>query len=234
MGFSIKSYLRRRHDPLTSLVLTVPVFLTYHLGILFIDLRNGVDLLTGATLRLLEQSVLAYVALTVGIGAGLAAAAWFMRKKGHIRPTRLLPVIGESTVLSILMLVTVGWMTSQVFVNQIGGHALGPLEKLVLASGAGFHEELVFRVALFAGPVAMLNGWRPGRETTHLVVLAVASSLVFSAVHYVGDLGDPFRLTSFTFRVLTGLFLCAVYRLRGFAVAVYTHTMYDLLVFFVL
>ena len=29
------------YDPLTSLVLTIPVFLVYHLGILLVDMRNG-------------------------------------------------------------------------------------------------------------------------------------------------------------------------------------------------
>jgi len=234
MGFSIKAYFKRRHDPLTSLVLTVPVFLVYHLGILFIELRNGVDLLSGATFALLERSLWAYIAVTIGVALGLLIAAWFMRKKGHIHPTRLFPVLAESTGLAILMLVTVGWFTAQVFSNQVGGMAMGPVEKLVMASGAGFHEELVFRVGLFAGTAALLERWKPEKRTLIVLAAALGSSLVFSAVHYVGAFGDPFQLTSFTFRVLTGLFLCTVYQLRGFAVAVYTHTMYDLLVFFVL
>ena len=49
----IVTYFRERHDPLTSLVLTVPVFLIYHLGILLIDIKNGVDLVSTLTFAVL-------------------------------------------------------------------------------------------------------------------------------------------------------------------------------------
>ncbi|MBW2463694.1 MAG: hypothetical protein JRH11_18735 [Deltaproteobacteria bacterium] len=91
--------LRDRHDPLTSLVLTVPVFLVYHLGILFIDLRNGVDLVSGLTFRLLEQSIGAYVAVTVGGAMALVGAGVFLRRGDkRFQPRELVPVLVESAV----------------------------------------------------------------------------------------------------------------------------------------
>ena len=63
-------------------------------------------------------------------------------------------------------------------------------------------------------------------------IAAPIAAVVFSAAHYVGALGDQFTLASFTFRALAGLWFTLVYRFRGFAVAVYTHTLYDLFVFF--
>ena len=65
-----------------------------------------------------------------------------------------------------------------------------------------------------------------------VVLAALASSFLFSASHYVGSLGDELTLSSFFFRYLGGLYLCAVFRYRGFPVAVWTHFLYDLLVFF--
>ena len=67
----IFGYFRHRHDPLTSLALTVPVFLLYHLGILFVDLRNGVDLVSGLTFQLLHYSMLAYVGTTLAVAKKL-------------------------------------------------------------------------------------------------------------------------------------------------------------------
>src|SRR5262245_3702512 len=81
----LRTRLLERHDPLTSLVLVIPVFLVYHLGILPLDIRNGVDLFTEATVRLCRASVLAYVGVTVGIAAAIALAAFLLRKKGRIR-----------------------------------------------------------------------------------------------------------------------------------------------------
>ncbi|MEM9194962.1 MAG: CPBP family intramembrane glutamic endopeptidase [Myxococcota bacterium] len=225
-------YLKTRHDPLTSLVLTIPVFLTYHLGILAIDLRNGADIVSNLLLQLSKNSIPAYIGVTLGYTAILFAVVWFLRRRGKIRPARILPVIAESTVLAILMLVTVGWATGKVFANQVGGEALGPLESIVMAAGAGFHEELVFRVGLFAGGAWLLLRTKKLPTWAAWVVAAVVSSLLFSSVHYIGSLADAFTFQSFFFRALAGVFLAAVYKFRGFAVAVYTHTIYDVFVFF--
>jgi hypothetical protein len=231
------AYLKHRHDPLTSLLLTIPVFLAYHLGILLIDLRNGVDLVSGLTFSLLEHSLPAYLAVTLGYALAIALAVYWLRRRGSIRPAELFPVLGESTVLAVLMTLLVGWATTQLFDWQVGPRAMGPLEKLVMAAGAGFHEELVFRAGLFAGgtwlvrrAASLRGGAAP--EWKAALLVGVVSSLLFSAIHYVGPFGDPFSLVSFTFRALAGGYLALVYRYRGFAVAVYTHAIYDVIVFF--
>ncbi|HHH30085.1 MAG TPA: CPBP family intramembrane metalloprotease [Polyangiaceae bacterium] len=228
-----KAWLTHRHDPLTSLLLTIPVFLTYHLGILLIDMRNGVDLVSGLTFRLLQHSLLAYIGVTLGYAVAIGLAVWVMRRRGTIKAAELLPVLGESVVLALLMSVTVGWATARLVGAQTGPPPMGPLEKLVMAAGAGFHEEIVFRVLIFSGGTWLLK--RAMKESSELkpaLAMALLSSLVFSAIHYVGPYGDPFALGSFVFRALAGLYLVGVYRWRGFAVAVYTHMIYDLVVFF--
>jgi membrane protease YdiL (CAAX protease family) len=232
-GRGLVAYLKQRHDPLTGLLLTIPVFLLYHLGILAIDLRNGVDLVSTLTFELLDRSMLAYVGVTIGYAAAIAVAAYVLRRRGSIKPAELVPVLGESVLLAILMFFLVGWATHQLFDWQVGPRAMGPLEKVVMAAGAGFHEELVFRVGLFAGGTLALNKLARLSEAKAAWIAAIVSSLIFSAIHYIGPLGDQFQLISFTFRFLAGLYLAAVYRFRGFAVAVYTHAIYDVIVFFI-
>lgn len=228
----VVGYLTQKHDPLTGLVLTIPVFLVYHLGILVIELRNGVDLFTELTFALLERSLLAYVGLTVAIAVGLVASLWFLRRKraARFRPKELVPVLVEGVVLAIVMMFTVGWATQQLLPGQVGPPAMGPLDKIVMSCGAGFHEELVFRAGLFAGGAWLLA--RRLTDTRAFLIAMLVSSILFSAVHYVGPLGDPFTLQSFLFRLLAGVYFVAVYHFRGFAVAVYTHTIYDLIVMF--
>lgn len=239
------------HDPLTSLVLTMPVFLVYHLGILLTDLRNGADLVTGLMVQLLDRSLLGYVALTLAVAVGIVLAGRRLRASHHVELRALGPVLAESSVWSVVLLVSVGWLTAQLLgaawgmpldaghavtgeLLQIGPRTLGPLERVVMASGAGFHEELVFRVLLFGGGAAALERWARLSAWKAGLAAALGSALLFSAVHYVGALGDAFSLSSFTFRFFMGLAFAALYRYRGLAVAVYTHTIYDLLVFFVL
>lgn len=229
----LTSYLKQRHDPLTGLLLTIPVFLLYHLGILAIDLRNGVDLVSTLTFELLNRSLLGYVGVTLGYAAAIAIAAYVLRRRGTIKAAELLPVLGESVLLAVVMFFLVGWATQQLFDWQLGPRAMSPLEKVVMAAGAGFHEELVFRVGLFAGGALVLRKIATLSDAKSAWIAAIFSSIVFSAIHYLGPLGDDFQLVSFVFRVLAGLYLAAVYRFRGFAVAVYTHAFYDLIVFFV-
>jgi hypothetical protein len=61
-------------------------------------------------------------------------------------------------------------------------------------------------------------------------VAVVAGALLFSAFHYVGPLGEPFRLESFVFRALAGLGFSALYLTRGFGITAWTHALYDVMV----
>lgn len=224
------------YDALTSLVLTLPVFLVYHLGIVVMDLRNGADFVTGNLIRLLSLSVWGYLGLTLAVAAGLAGAVYFLRMKNHLHPRAIGAVIGESVLWAALMWILVGWATAHIVPHawttlQIGGRTLGPLERLVMAAGAGFYEELVFRVGVFGG-LSWLFVWRGASKLRSDLAAALISCVVFSAVHYIGPLGDDFALGSFVFRALSGLYLCALFRFRGFAVAVYAHALYDVAVFF--
>jgi hypothetical protein len=226
---------RSRPDPLTSVVLTTPVFLLYHLGLLLIDVRNGVDWVTGLTPELLNASIPAYVAATIGLCLLLAGVSWLLRKRGSVRPQALLPVVGESAVWALLMLFSVGMAVKQLTPGLYAGDpalGLGPFEKLVMAAGAGFHEEVVFRVLLFSGGARLLISLLRARPLQAFVLSALLSSLVFAFVHHLGPGGESISMAAFSFRTLAGLYLCGLYAARGFAVAVYTHTLYDCLVFY--
>jgi uncharacterized membrane protein YidH (DUF202 family) len=233
-----KSALRRGadalitpYDPLTSLVLTIPVFLVYHLGILVVDLRNGADLVTGAVAELLQRSVLGYVCLTLAVAVGLFAAGTRLRRAHEIDRRALVSVVSESAIWAGLMMIVVGGVVTRLFHAQMGAASMGPIDRIVMSAGAGFHEELLFRVILFGGGAWLVRQGTGGRTSAELIVAPIAATL-FSAAHYVGPFGDPFLLSSFTFRFLAGLWFTLVYRFRGFAVAVYTHALYDLFVFF--
>jgi hypothetical protein len=61
-------------------------------------------------------------------------------------------------------------------------------------------------------------------------VAVIVGALVFSAFHYIGPLGEPFRLESFVFRTLAGLAFSAMYLTRGFGITAWTHALYDVAV----
>ena len=104
------------------------------------------------------------------------------------------------------------------------------LQQLVLAVGAGIYEEFVFRVILitgFASVLGLVFQWgRIGKNTVSILL----ASAMFSGFHFLGPFGEQPSLDLFLVRLFAGTFLGALYILRGFGIAAYTHTIYDLIV----
>src|SRR5262249_17805694 len=65
--------LTRRSDAWTDLALTLPIFLIYHLGVVFLSIRNAADPVTTELQRLADHSLLMYAVLTVAIGVAFVA-----------------------------------------------------------------------------------------------------------------------------------------------------------------
>ncbi len=195
-------------------------------------IRNGADvLLTGLFSWMLgPRGPLVFMALVIGISLWLV---YRDKSTGTLRPGMFAAMLGESVVLALLFGVVVGTATMHLLgplrslaSGGVGGTAL---ERLTLSLGAGLYEELLFRVvivALIANGVRLLGG----SKLTSAVVATVAGAALFSAFHYVGSLGEPFRLESFVFRFLAGLAFSALYLTRGFGITAWTHALYDVAV----
>ncbi|MET0794840.1 MAG: CPBP family glutamic-type intramembrane protease [Polyangiaceae bacterium] len=222
-------FLREGSGPWADLALTLPVFVGYHLGVVFLPVRNAADVVTRELTTLAENSLFEYIGLTLGIGA-LFAFVLLMAGRGHtLRASRFVFVGIEGVVYAIAMR-----LAGQYVVNRLAlaiGLPEGKFSALVMSLGAGFYEEIAFRVGLFGLGLRLVLGLigSVSRFQRALVALAwaLATSVAFSAWHYVGDLGEPFELRSFVFRAVCGLAFTAIYSFRGFAPAVWTHTIYD-------
>jgi membrane protease YdiL (CAAX protease family) len=102
--------------------------------------------------------------------------------------------------------------------------------RLMLSLGAGLYEELLFRVVLVSAlaiAARTLFGWRPRAAG---IFATLAGATLFSAAHYIGPFGDPLKLQSFVFRLLSGLAFSALYLQRGFGITAWTHALYDVMV----
>src|SRR5687767_15677113 len=62
-------YLKQASGPWADLALTLPIFLLYHLLVVFLDVRNAADLVTRELVQLSNNSLPAYGGLTLVIGA---------------------------------------------------------------------------------------------------------------------------------------------------------------------
>jgi membrane protease YdiL (CAAX protease family) len=239
------SYFRVSRSLTYSLLFSVPLLLAYELGAGYLaasegsSLRNGADVLLRTLLA--AGNLGGTLPLTIVLLV-MAAILIFLEQRRRRIALRLSPFIGmtmESVVYALLLGVVIGGLTQWVLHGvsrlplSIDAAPLASLsfrEGVVLSLGAGFYEELVFRVILVGGFFAILRG--SGLERRPAAIFsAILAALIFSAFHYVGPYGDPWALPSFLFRFLAGLAFSVLFLVRGFGITAWTHALYDIFIF---
>ncbi len=218
-------------DPWTDLALTLPIFLLYHLGVVFLPVRNAADPVTSELKALAHHSLPLYASLTVAIGAAFVLVLALLGRGRSLSPSRFAWMAAEGVVYAIAMRLFGGWVVGNLPLagGDAGALPSGPFGSIVMSLGAGFYEELLFRVGLFgvgAWVIKTMLGLGPSGLVA-LALWALASSAAFSGWHHVGPLADAFDGKVFAYRAACGLALTAIYAFRGFAPAVWTHTLYD-------
>jgi hypothetical protein len=234
----VKDYLARSRAPRYSILFALPLLLLYEVWSFALNrsayagIRNGADVILKTLFITLggRSGLLVFDVLLLGGGAVLV---WRDRKRAD-QPLegRTFLLMGlESGVYAALFGVVVGYLTALLLAAprllQIGGGSLDLSTRLVTSLGAGIYEELLFRVILTGGLLALLHGafgFRRGLAATLAVVL---SAVIFSAFHYVGALGDRLTLASFLFRAIAGLAFSGLYVTRGLGITAWTHALYD-------
>lgn len=206
-----------------SLVLIFPLVLIYEIGVLFAGQVNGADLVTRAVFAA-AGSRTAYLAIYAAIAVGVLI--WIRRSRRW--DTLGLALAGPVLLEAALYALSLGALVSLIVDRMLGLGLTVP--SVISAIGAGVHEELVFRLALIAGLIALMRG-RSGPLGSRLTVaLAIAvSALVFAAAHHVGRLGEPWTVHAFAFRAVAGAVFGAIFWFRSLAHAVYAHVLYDVL-----
>jgi hypothetical protein len=214
-----------RGELASSIVLIFPLFLTYQVGVMFTGHVNGADVVTRAAYSSLGRTTYLLVNAAIAIGFLL----WLRSGRNESRRAALrldviLPVVFEAAIYAL----TLGALVTLVLDRAFGLSLTGA--SIVNALGAGAHEELVFRLGVFGGLVALAS--RTSMQPRVVVMLALAASaLAFSAAHHVGAHGEPFTNHAFAFRCLAGVVFGLVFWFRSLAHAVYAHALYDMLVY---
>jgi hypothetical protein len=237
--------LRDRPGAWVDLGLTLPIFLVYHLAVVFLGVQNATDMVTGALMTLSAGDKTRYLLATLCIGIIFAGTFALLGRGQAFRPRKFFQIIVEGAVYAVMMAFGANAVVGGLFASA--GSSIkdeGRFVGFIMSLGAGFYEELAFRVVLFGlgakilvwlfgGQRMMLSGTSvPGsgfslRSFLIMCGWALACAAIFSGVHYIGPLSDSFQLTSFTFRAVLGLFLTLIFVTRGFAAAVWTHAIYD-------
>jgi len=115
--------------------------------------------------------------------------------------------------------------------GAIGGMSIPA--RATIAIGAGLYEELVFRFAAIAGLHLVVKNLLQGTDTAAGIIAVCGSALAFAVYHPLYDPMDPTQALQWTRLVFftgAGLFFALVYLYRGFAIVVYAHAIYDIIV----
>ena len=239
MPLSTPGYWATSRSHRYSLLFALPLLLLYELLELVAPIRssggvirNGADVLLTAlfTALLGPRGPLVFMALVIG---GALYLIWRDRRGGPLRGRVFALMTGESIVLALLFGLVVGTATMHLLGPlrslAAGGMPQSALSRLTLSLGAGLYEELLFRVVL----VALISNALRLIGLSRLFAGAIATvvgALLFSAFHYIGPFGEPYRIESFVFRALSGIAFSALYLTRGFGITAWTHALYDVAV----
>jgi hypothetical protein len=219
----------------------LPLLTLYQLGVVVTNFGQPQVVVNGA------EALLRVALHAVGLGgwftsawvAALIAGIWIYRadplaRKEKLQPRTFALMLVESGLYAMLFGGVVASIVRALMPWVNTGLQLGPSlglgRSLMLSWGAGLYEELLFRVIGMGGLGWLLRRGFKLQPAPALLVAAVVSSLVFSLFHYLGPMGDTFRVASFVFRFVAGMVLAGLYRWRGFGIAAGTHALYDVLV----
>lgn len=226
----------RNLNLLTNLVLVLPLLAIYEIGILFSDNLNGADFITTTLLQVVGKK--GFIWAQFGLITLIVALTAYLRSKEELKLKQIVPVLIESLIYALVM----GTLIIIIMVHILGinprlaansPQSFSAFQKILISVGAGFHEELLFRLVIFGGLLYLLKRmpWIK-KAFIQLILSLLISSILFSAAHHIGSYADPFTVGVFTYRFLAGIFFGLIFRFRSFAIAVYTHTFYDLYVLF--
>lgn len=219
-----------------SYVMALPLLILYEFLILLSTTESGYSVRLSADIWF--KNIFTYLGLdsfllTFIVAAVLGIVVFIVERNKPVtfRPRFFGYMILESTLYALVLAMLISGFVGFLFnaASDGGLHGLSLLQKIALSIGAGLYEELVFRV-LLVGALLYALKWTGMKQGWVNLSAMVIAALIFSAVHYTGNMGDTFTLSSFTFRFLFGLALNGVLIYRGFGIAAWTHSIYDIMV----
>ena len=227
------SYFIQTRSSFYSFLFTIPLFIIYEIGIIFLSkddiivVRNGADFLMRAILESFGIFGLYGLGAIFLIGF-IVTYVFFLGDKdsSDIKTEYLFIMVFESVIWAILLYI----LLSKFMVLLMIPIGKVVLQQVILAVGAGIYEEFLFRVLLISGLSSIIGFvflW--GERGANIAALIIAAA-IFSGFHFMGEYGDYFTMELFLLRFFAGIILGILYYARGFGITAYAHSIYDLIV----
>lgn len=248
----MNSYWQRSRSNSYNFIFAFVLFLLYH-GAVFLmqavgrgQVINGVDALFQQMLGLVPPPFSLYVYIGIGVAVFVAGATWIYKDRQNeieLKRGTFIWMFLESCVWAAVLFMIMPMFIQKLLTGMMAVPLQAPggevvvaeptwLENVGLSFGAGFYEELFFRLMLVRGLQWLVSRTgRDGRLPLPTTVIVIIAALAFSGVHYIGSLGDDFTIYSFIYRFIMGILFSLLLVARRFGITAWTHAMYDVYVF---
>lgn len=232
------NYWTLSRQPWTSLVFSAPLLILYEIGVILQtpdEPRNGAEVWLR---RFLSDIGLGqhYFLLPLLVIIMLLGWQHVSGRTWRIERWVIAGMAFESVLLACL-LIAIGRTQRTWFpfswhheaTVYLAGIQMSPLVGLVNYFGAGFYEEVLFRLLLLPLTAWSLKkaGLRQGQSWGWAIL---GTSVIFAAAHHIGPLGDPWAIRPLVFRTVAGCFFGMLFLSRGFGITAWSHALYDVIV----
>ncbi|HHT9130305.1 MAG TPA: CPBP family intramembrane glutamic endopeptidase [Candidatus Brocadiaceae bacterium] len=227
----MKSYFHRSKSLANSFLFILPLLILYEVGIAMqgSSIKNVADIIIKTPFSIFgKNGSLIFNSLVIVF---LFISVFYIEKKYQFSSIIFIPMLTESLAYALFIGYGVGFIVYKVLFTYTLAKpfSMDKFLGIILSVGAGVYEEIVFRLLLLSALYFIFTNLLKINKPIGVTISVILGALVFTSMHYLGALSDNFTYTNFTFRLLSGLVLSTIFMLRGLGIAVYTHSIYDVL-----
>ena len=227
----MKLYFQRSKSLANSFLFILPLLVLYEVGIVMQSpgIKNTADVIIKAPLILFGRN--GSLIFNLLVIAFLFVSVFYIEKEYRFSSLIFIPMLMEGVVYALFVGYILGFVVYEVLypLALVKPFSTNLWTGIVLSIGAGVYEEIVFRLLLITALYFIFVNLLKINKPFSAIISILVGALIFTAMHYMGTLKDSFTYASFTFRLLSGIVLSAIFMFRGLGVVVYTHAIYDVL-----
>ena len=227
----MNDYLTRSRNLPKSFLFILPLLVFYEIGILLYgaETKNSADVIVKKPFELFgDSATLVFNSLIIIISF---CSIFYIERKNRLSCRIFIPMLFESAVYGfslgyVVLFFVHGYLPFDISNPYVQSFIKG----IIISFGAGIYEEILFRMLLLSIIYFIIvKALKINPAIGSLGSILICAS-IFSIMHYIGPSGDSFSIHSFSFRLVAGIILSAIFIFRGLGIAVYTHAIYDILV----
>ena len=232
-------YWRFTRNPLVGIFVVTPFWVLYEVLAFKVNhgfagiYRTGTDYLLKHFFRAFGIPLIFTIIIPIGlITIALVYRTPKWRNDITLKPAFVAFLFLESTFYAVVVtiiitpLLHIALNTVSLAVNHL------KVDTLVVHIGSGVFEEFYFRFLLLSLLVFVFQKGFHFKKIIAMIIAVLLSSVAFSLFHFVGVFKEVFHLEAFLFRFVAGILFAVLYIYRGFGVAVYTHSFYNIFLMF--